>query len=339
MAGGPVPLPSRPMPVADVTPQASAPPATAMSSWRLRRGSSGPLGRALEPVQATSGELRGDDRANGCHQGEQSKRPYLEPRAAGGSIRQHPLAAGHHHQDGRLRPRDPPSAAEPAALGDPCRVAVPPRRGLARLGPSCCRCRLVLRTASDRRRGRTMAGRLLLPGSGSIAPPTRHSSGSLSPRSPERRGRLHLPVVAFAGLVLTAAPGLVPATCPTLVRVAIPLVGSAWRLGALVARGIVAISRTSRPGWRRVAGRRTRGQRRPTPRPHRHYRRAGLGVLCDEAESSPDEGPNQRAYDNQNLATTAKRSVHRASKLEHNPDNVANARRAKPRELELALSA
>jgi hypothetical protein len=44
MAGGPVPLPSRPMPVADVTPQASAPPATAMSSWRLRRGSSGPSG-------------------------------------------------------------------------------------------------------------------------------------------------------------------------------------------------------------------------------------------------------------------------------------------------------
>jgi hypothetical protein len=32
------------MPVANVTPQASAPPATAMSSWRLRRGSSDPSG-------------------------------------------------------------------------------------------------------------------------------------------------------------------------------------------------------------------------------------------------------------------------------------------------------
>ena len=45
-AGGPVPLPSRPMPVANVTPQASAPLATAMSSWRLRRGSSDPSGEA-----------------------------------------------------------------------------------------------------------------------------------------------------------------------------------------------------------------------------------------------------------------------------------------------------
>jgi hypothetical protein len=33
--------------------------------------------------------------------------------------------------------------------------------------------------------------------------------------------------LALAGLVLTA--------CPILLRVAIPLVGSAWRLGALVA--------------------------------------------------------------------------------------------------------
>ena len=145
-------------------------------------------------------------------------------------------------------------------------------------------------------------------------------------------------LLALAGLVLALA-GLVLPARPVLVRVAIALVGSAWRLGALVAGGIVAIPRTSRPGWRRVAARRTRGQRRPTPRPRRGQRCAGLGVLCDQAESSPDEGPEQCARDHQELAATAKRSVHRASQLEYNPDNVANARRAKPWELELAVSA
>jgi hypothetical protein len=143
---------------------------------------------------------------------------------------------------------------------------------------------------------------------------------------------------ALAGLVLALA-GLILTARPVLVRVAIALGGSAWRRGALVARGIVAIPRTSRPGWRRVAARRTRGQRRPTPRPRRHHRRAGLGILSDQAESSPDESPEQRTHDHQELAAMAKRSVHRAFKLEHNPDNVANARRAKPQELELAVSA
>ena len=138
-------------------------------------------------------------------------------------------------------------------------------------------------------------------------------------------------VLALARFVLAARP--------VLVCVAIALVGSAWRLGALVAGGIVAIPRTSRSGWQRVAARRTRGQRRPTPRPRRGHRHADLGVLHDQAKSSPDEGPEQRTHDHQMLAATAKRSVHRASKVEHNPDNVANARRAKPRELELAVSA
>jgi hypothetical protein len=135
----------------------------------------------------------------------------------------------------------------------------------------------------------------------------------------ERSGELLALVFAFAGLVLPARP--------VLLRVAISLVGLAWRLGAQGAGGIVAIPRTSRPGCWGVAGGRTRGQRRSTPGPRRGDRRAGLGVLCDQAQSSPDEGPEQRAHDHQELAATAKRSVHRASKIEHNPDNVARARR------------
>jgi hypothetical protein len=105
-------------------------------------------------------------------------------------------------------------------------------------------------------------------------------------------------VFAFARLVLPARP--------VLLRVAVALVGSAWRLGALVARGIVAIPRTSRPGcW----GDGWSADSRPAPlharAPARH-RRAGLGVLCDQAEGGPDEGPHQRARDNQMLAATAK---------------------------------
>jgi hypothetical protein len=111
-------------------------------------------------VQATSGELRGDDRANRCHQGEQSKRPHLEPRVAGGRIRQHPLAAGHHQQDDRLRPGIHPQRPSRLLLAILVGWLVPPPRRLARPGPACCCCRLVQRTAR-RRRGRTMAGRLL----------------------------------------------------------------------------------------------------------------------------------------------------------------------------------
>ena len=153
-------------------------------------------------------------------------------------------------------------------------------------------------------------------------PPLVRLAGLLPAREPSE-GLLALDglvfACVFAGLVLPARP--------VLLRFAIALVGSAWRLGALVAGGIVAIPRTSRSGCWRVGGRWTRGQRRPTPRPRCGDRRAGLGVLCDQAESGPDEGPHQRAHDHQNLAATAKRSVHRASKIEHNPDNVANVRR------------
>ena len=53
----------------------------------------------------------------------------------------------------------------------------------------------------------------------------------------------------------------------------------------------------------------------------------GLGFLYHQADGSPDEGPEQRAHDNQELTTTAKRLVHRASKVEH-PHYVAEAPRA-----------
>jgi hypothetical protein len=101
-------------------------------------------------------------------------------------------------------------------------------------------------------------------------------------------------VFALARLVRTVAAGLVPAACPILVCSAMPLVGSVWRLGALVAGGLVAISSipgTNRPGCWRLAARQTRGQRRPTCTPWRCRRRAGLGVLYDQAEGNPDDGP------------------------------------------------
>jgi hypothetical protein len=122
------------------------------------------------------------------------------------------------------------------------------------------------------------------------------------------------------------------------VSVPVPFVGSVWRLGALVSGGIVAIPGTSRPGCGGLAVRRTRGQRRPTPRPRR-YRHAGLGALHDQAEGSPDDGPEQGAHDDQNLAAMTKRSVHRASMFEHDPDNVASAHEPKRRPLDLGLSA
>ena len=47
-------------------------------------------------------------------------------------------------------------------------------------------------------------------------------------------------VLVLAGFVLTVAAGLVPAAFPILVRFAILLVGSVWRLGALLA-GFVTV--------------------------------------------------------------------------------------------------
>jgi hypothetical protein len=154
-----------------------------------------------------------------------------------------------------------------------------------RHGPSCAVCR----PTSSRTRSRSSARPALRPARAAAGP------------EPSRV----LLVLVLAGLVFALA-GLVLTARPVLLRVAIALVGSARRLGALVAGGIAAIPRTSRPGWRRVAGSRTRGQCRPTPRPRRGDRRAGLGILHDQAEGGPNEGPEQRAHDHQELAATAK---------------------------------
>jgi hypothetical protein len=49
-------------------------------------------------------------------------------------------------------------------------------------------------------------------------------------------GVLLVLALALAGLVLIVAAGLVPAAVAVLMGFAIPLVGSVWRLGALLAR-------------------------------------------------------------------------------------------------------
>ena len=124
-------------------------------------------------------------------------------------------------------------------------------------------------------------------------------------------GNVQLPVFALAWFVSAAFA--------VLVGVAMPLAGSVRRLGALVTCGVVGISRivgTRPPGCLRLAARRARGPRPPPGRPRRRHPRAGLGVLHGQAEGNPDEGPEQRADHNQELAAMAKRSVHIASKLE-----------------------
>ena len=124
--------------------------------------------------------------------------------------------------------------------------------------------------------------------------------------------------LALAGLVLTA--------CPILLRVAIRLSGRPGGSARWLPEESLP-SQNQPPGMLEDG---CSGDARLAP-PHaparRRHRRAGLGILRDQAESSPDEGPEQRAHDHQMLAATAKRSVHRASKLEHNHHNLAKARR------------
>jgi hypothetical protein len=43
---------------------------------------------------------------------------------------------------------------------------------------------------------------------------------------------------------------------------------------------------------------------------------AGLGVLHQQGQANPEDGPKQRPHDDQELAKTAKRSVHSVSKVE-----------------------
>jgi hypothetical protein len=122
-------------------------------------------------------------------------------------------------------------------------------------------------------------------------------------------------VLALARLVLA---GLVPAAFALLARLAMPLVGSAWRLDLLAPGGIVAGGFTpssSLPGSWGLAAWPARGQRRPPSR--RRHRPAGPGILHRQAEPNADEGPHQRPDHDQVVAATAKRPTLQASKVDH----------------------
>jgi hypothetical protein len=49
----------------------------------------------------------------------------------------------------------------------------------------------------------------------------------------------------------------------------------------------------------------------------RRNRRAGLRVSHGQAEDNPAQGAEERAHDDQGLAATAGRSVHKASRLDN----------------------
>jgi hypothetical protein len=126
--------------------------------------------------------------------------------------------------------------------------------------------------------------------------------------------------LVLAGLVLAAAAGLIPAPFAFLVSFAMPLPGPVRRLGGLLAGGLVAMGSTpgtSRPGGWGLAARRPRGQRRLAGTPWRRQGRAWLGVLHGQAEGNSDEGPEHCPDHDQLLAAMAKRSIHRASKVEY----------------------
>ena len=58
------------------------------------------------------------------------------------------------------------------------------------------------------------------------------------------------------------------------------------------------------------------GQHRHAFRLGRGDRLAGLGVLHQQGQADSEDGPEQRPHDNQELAKTAKRSVHGSSRVE-----------------------
>ena len=124
--------------------------------------------------------------------------------------------------------------------------------------------------------------------------------------------------VVLAGLAIRARARLLvvplPLSLAVLVDSAPPLVGPVRQLGALPAGGRIAIglmARTSRLSCGGLAARRRRGQRRGPGRSRRSNRRAGLGALHSQAEDNPDQGAEDCANGDQELAATAKRSVHR----------------------------
>jgi hypothetical protein len=90
---------------------------------------------------------------------------------------------------------------------------------------------------------------------------------------------------------------------------ALPMVGSVRRPGALPAGGRIAIgllTGTSRLGCGGLAARWRSGPGRS----RRSDRRAGLGVLYGQAKDDSHQGAEDCANGDQELAATAKRSVH-----------------------------
>jgi len=65
----------------------------------------------------------------------------------------------------------------------------------------------------------------------------------------------------------------------------------------------------------------------------RRNRRAGLRVSHGQAEDNPAQGAEERAHDDQGLAATAGRSVHKASRLDNTSHWLPESPAPKPRPL------
>jgi hypothetical protein len=65
-----------------------------------------------------------------------------------------------------------------------------------------------------------------------------------------------------------------------------------------------------------LAARRAGGQRRRPFRLGRGDPVAGVGVLHQQGQADAEDGPEQRSHDDQELAKSAKRSVHGVSRVE-----------------------
>jgi hypothetical protein len=100
-----------------------------------------------------------------------------------------------------------------------------------------------------------------------------------------------------------------------LPEVSLPSAAS-WELAAREAGGLAA----------RGAG----GQHRRAFTPKRRNRAAGLGVLDDQGQDDAEDGPKQRPHDDQQLAEPAKRSIHRASKVERTLCRLPKPQEPKP---------
>jgi hypothetical protein len=72
------------------------------------------------------------------------------------------------------------------------------------------------------------------------------------------------------------------------------------------------------------------GQHRRAFTPKHRNRAAGLGVLDDQGQGDAEDGPEQRGHDDQELAEPAKRSIHRASKVERTLCTLPKPQEPKP---------